>query len=191
MFYKRAASLILCGASALSVAVFAQSSGQTSSSTSAKDKMFVKTAAEGGLAEVQLGQLAAQKASSPDVKSFGQKMVTDHTALNDSMKPIAERMGVTVPTTLSAKDQALYDRLNGMSGAAFDRAYVRAMVADHHKDLKEFTEEMNTTKDPDLKAAVTHGHDVIKEHTDMADQLSKSNGGMAGMNHGGSQSPSQ
>ena len=196
MFRKSAMTLVVCGASALSVAVFAQDASQTDSgmkgsgmsksSSMAKDKIFVKTAAAGGLAEVKLGQLAADKASGADVKAFGQKMVDDHTKLNNDMKPIADRMGIMAPSTLDAKDQALYDKLNGMSGMAFDHAYLRAMVMDHHKDLKEFTAEMNSTKDPELKTAVTQGRDVIQQHTTMVEQLAKSSGSMMGMKHSGS-----
>ena len=100
-----------------SVAVLAQT-------PSASDKMFLHKASEGGYAEVQLGQLAAQKASSDDVKKFGQKMVDDHTALNDQMKPFAEAAGLQPPTKLSSKDQAEYDKLNGLSGDAFDKEYL-------------------------------------------------------------------
>ncbi len=201
MAFKGIMTLVLCGASAFSVAGYAQdaqtncraegskSSGMKGSAS--KDKMFLKKASEGGMAEVKLGELASQKASSPDVKSFGQKMVDDHTAINNQMKPIAERMGVTPPTSLSAKDEALYDRLNGMSGTDFDKAYVKAMVADHHEDLKEFTAEMTSTRDTELKAAVTQGRDVIRQHTTMADGLAKSHGAMRGMKHNAACNPAQ
>lgn len=196
MFRKSAMILFVCGASALSVAVFAQeatqteagmkSSGMSKSSSMSKDKMFVKTATAGGMAMVKLGQLAADKASSPDVKAFGQKMVDDHTKFNNEMKPIADRMGVMAPTILDVKDQALYDKLNGMSGTAFDKAYLKAMVMDHHKDGRAFTAEKNSTKDPELKTTVTQGLDVIQQHTTMVEQLARSSGAMTGMKHSGS-----
>ena len=154
------------------------------------DKQFVQKAAEGGMFEVKMGQLAADKATSPDVKEFGQKMVTDHTALNDEMKPIAEKMGVTPSDQLEAKDQAMYDKLSALSGQDFDKEYLRMMVMDHRNDVREFRHEAQTTKDPQLKAAVMKGEKVITEHLHMVTSLAKKHGaGMGGMN-GGMMQPS-
>jgi len=150
--------------------------GTSDASQSMKDKMFLRKAAEGGLAEVQLGQLAAQKASSQDVKDFGQKMVSDHTQLNTEMAPIAQSMGVKVPTKLSKEDQAEYDKLSAMSGDDFDKEYLSFMVKDHHKDLREFRTEAQTASDASLKAAVDKGAKVIYEHTQMVDKLAKDKG---------------
>lgn len=145
-------------------------------SGAAHDKMFVKTAAEGGLTEVKLGELASQKSSSDDVKQFGEKMVKDHTQLNDDMKPIAQSMGVTPPTQLNKQHQKMYDKLSGMSGDQFDKAYLSAMVKDHHNDLREFKAEASSTKNADLKAAVEKGTAVIQEHTTMVEKLAQSKG---------------
>jgi putative membrane protein len=141
-----------------------------------KDKMFLRKAAEGGMAEVQLGQLAADKADSTDVKAFGQKMVTDHTALNLQMKPIAQAMGVNPPKKLSKDDQAELEKLGSLSGADFDTEYLAYMVKDHHKDLRDFREESETATDPALKDAVTKGAQVIREHTMMVEKLAKDKG---------------
>ncbi len=138
-----------------------------------KDKMFVHKAAEGGLDEVQLGQLATQKSNNPDVKAFGQKMVDDHTMLNNNMKPIADKLGVMVPDHLNKKDQATYDQLSALSGDAFDKAYVTDMVEDHRKDLREFKHESMTAADPQLKDATTSGSEVIAGHLKMANDLAK------------------
>src|ERR1700722_11878776 len=74
-----------------------------------QDKMFLRKAAEGGIAEVKLGQLAVEKASSDDVKAFGQKMVEDHTKINSDIARVADSMGVMLPKTMSKDDQAEYD----------------------------------------------------------------------------------
>ena len=150
--------------------------GGNSDMQSAKDKMFLRKAAQGGMAEIQLGQLASQKGGSEDVKSFGQKMVTDHTTLNESMKPIAESMGVMLPKKISKDDQAEYDKLNGMSGDDFDKEYLTYMVKDHHTDLREFRAEDATVQDSTLKAAVEKGQKVIREHTMMVDKLAQAKG---------------
>lgn len=141
-----------------------------------KDKMFLRKAAQGGLAEVKLGQLAAQKGSSEDVKSFGRKMVDDHTKLNNDMAPIADSMGVRLPKDLSKDDQAEYDKLNGLAGNDFDVEYLTFMVKDHHKDLHEFRQEAASTTDPTLQAAVVNASKVIHEHTVMVDKLARDKG---------------
>jgi putative membrane protein len=150
--------------------------GPATDDQTVKDKMFLHDAAEGGLAEVQLGQLAADKAASPDVKAFGQKMVTDHTALNNDLKPIAESMGVMLPRKVKKDDQAEYDKLSALSGDDFDKEYLTFMVKDHHADLRAFRQESVVTHDPTLKAAVDKGFSVILEHTRMVDKLATDKG---------------
>jgi putative membrane protein len=141
-----------------------------------KDKIFLRKAAQGGMAEVKLGQLAAQKGSSDDVKAFGQKMVDDHTRLNNDMAPIADSMGVRLPTNLNKEDQAEYDKLNGLSGNDFDMEYLSFMVKDHHKDLHEFRQEAASTTDLTLQAAVNNATKVIHEHSVMVDKLARDKG---------------
>ena len=142
-----------------------------SSSVAAADKMFMKKAAEGGMAEVQLGQLAAEKASSNDVKQFGQQMVDDHGKANDQLKSIAEQKGVTLPTDLNAKDKAEKNRLAKLSGEQFDRAYMRHMVADHVKDVSEFKKESTSAKDNDVKNFASQTLTVIEGHLDKAKSI--------------------
>lgn len=150
-----------------------------------QDKKFIHDAAEGGLAEIQFGQLASQKGSSDDVKQFGQRMVTDHTQLNEQMKPFAASKGVSLPKKPGKKEQAEYAKLNALSGDAFDKEYVSMMVTDHQKDLKEFTTEANSTADPQLKEAVQKGADVVQQHLTAIQEIAKSKGVQTGMNSGG------
>jgi putative membrane protein len=128
------------------------------------DAKFAMDAAQGGMAEVQLGQLAAQKASNPDVKAFGQQMVDDHTKANDQLKSAAAQENMTLPTTLDAKDQKLMTKLQGLSGADFDRTYVRAMVKDHQEDVKEFQKEADKGKDPQIKNFASQTLPVLQQH---------------------------
>lgn len=146
---------------------------ETATNPSGADQKFTRTAMEGGLAEVQLGQLATQKAGADDVKQFGQKMVDDHSKLNDQMKQLAPSLGVNPPTQLSAKDQALQSKLQGLSGDQFDKAYIQAMVSDHKKDLHEFKKEAGTTQNSQLKDAAQQGATVIQSHLEMVQQLAK------------------
>jgi putative membrane protein len=149
-----------------------------------KDKMFLRKAAEGGMAEVKFGQLAVQKASSDDVKAFGQKMVDDHTMLANEMAPIADSMGVRVPKTINKEDQAEYDKLNGLSGSEFDTEYLTQMVKAHRKDLREFRVEAANAQDQTLRDAVEKGEKIIHEHLTMVDKLARDKG-IAMPPHGG------
>jgi putative membrane protein len=96
--------------------------------------------------------------------------------LNDSMKPIADNMGVALPKKMNKKDQDEYDKLNALSGADFDKAYLTAMVMDHRKDMHEFRMEEMQASDPALKDAVIKGETVIGEHMRMVNGLAKANG---------------
>lgn len=146
---------------------------QNTTSASSSDKKFVHSALEGGNAEVKLGQLAAQKGNSEDVKQFGQKMVDDHTKLGDQMKQIAQQQGIKVPDGIPAKDKALQGKLNSLSGADFDKAYIKAMVQDHQKDLSEFKKEASSGNDTSIKGAASQGAQVISEHLQMAEQIAQ------------------
>lgn len=146
-----------------------------SGSKAQMDKAFVKKAMQGGMAEVQLGQLAADKGSSDDVKQFGQKMVDDHSKLNDQMKQVAEQMNVTPPTSLSAKDKATMTKLQALNGDAFDKAYIKDMIKDHKKDESEFKHEAQSASNPALKEAATQGAQVIGEHLQMIQQIAQKN----------------
>ena len=141
----------------------AAESGENAS-LDATDRTFVKKAAEGGLAEVEIGQLATQKASSDEVKKFGQRMVDDHTKANDQLKQVASTLGVTLPDKLSAKDEATKDRLSKLSGAQFDRAYMKDMVRDHTKDVTEFRQESKAAKNPEVKNFASQTLPTLEDH---------------------------
>ena len=135
-----------------------------------RDRLFLRKAAQGGAAEVMLGQLALQKTSNEAVKKFAQRMVDDHTAITQSLKPFADELGVLTPKPAKT-DQQEYDRLAALTGADFDREYLADMVRDHHKDLQDFTIEADSATDPDLKEAVAKDQIMIARHTRMADRL--------------------
>jgi putative membrane protein len=141
-----------------------------------RDKMFLRNAAEGGLVEVKLGQLAAQKGSSEEVKTFGQKMVDDHTAINADIASVADSLGVRLPKTLSKEDQAEYDKLNDLSGSAFDTEYLTVMVKAHHADLRAFRMALDTSQDTPLQDVATKALKVIRQHTIMVDKLARDKG---------------
>ena len=100
-------------------------------SVSTADTDFILAAAQGGMTEVKLGELAAQKGTRDDVKGFGQMMVKDHTAINDDLKALAAQKGVTLPDSLDAKHQGMEDRMAALTGSEFDDAYIAAMIKAH------------------------------------------------------------
>lgn len=150
----------------------AQDTGNQHLDTGAKkmvksaDASFAMKAAQGGVAEVKLGQLAAEKGGSPDIKAFGQQMVDDHTKANDDLKTTAEKEGMTLPSDMNVKQQAMYDKLSKLSGPAFDRAFAKDMVADHEQDVKEFQKEANSGKDEQIKQFASRTLPVIQGHLD-------------------------
>ncbi len=137
------------------------------------DVAFAIKAAQGGMAEVQLGKLAAEKAESPDVKSFGQLMVDDHSKANDQLKEVAEKENMTLPTTIDAKDQALYSKLQTMSGADFDKYYMKHMVQDHEKDVKEFKKEAGNGNNQQIKTFAANTLPVLEGHLSRAKGIEK------------------
>lgn len=142
--------------------------GAAESKLSEQDRRFIEKAAEGGLAEVQLGKLAQQKGQSEAVKEFGRRMVEDHGKANQELKQIAAQKGVNVPQQLAPEAQRELDRLSRLSGAEFDRAYLDSMVKDHDKDLTEFKREAEQSNDPELKKFASRTASVVETHDDLA-----------------------
>jgi putative membrane protein len=132
------------------------------------DAGFVTKAAQGGMAEVNLGTMAAQKAASADVKTFGNTMVTDHSKANDELKQLAASKGVTLPADVGKENQDVADKLGKLTGAAFDKAYMKDMVEDHEKDVKDFEKASKSAKDPDLKAWAAKTLPTLQGHLKMA-----------------------
>jgi putative membrane protein len=116
------------------------------------DQAFADKAVTGGMAEVQLGELAQTQAQGDEVRRFGQRMVADHTLGVAQLMAMAKRKGLTLPKDLTSEQQATYDRLAQLSGAQFDEAYMKDMQEDHDEDVVEFKREAENGLDPDLKA---------------------------------------
>ena len=131
--------------------------------TAHQDKEFVT--------EAGIGSLALANSQNPEVRHFAQQMIKDHSMLIDKMKPFAEKMGVPPPAKLSRSEQDEYDRLAKKKGPEFDKDYITTMVADHHHDLMAFTKERDTTANPDLKATVAQGREVVFQHNTMIDGM--------------------
>ena len=138
------------------------------SALSSADKKFIEKAAQGGVAEVQMGKLAAQKAQSAEVKQFGERMAKDHTAANDKLMKVASQKGVTPASDMDSSSKREYEKLQKLAGPQFDQKYMKTMVSDHEKDVKEFQSEAKSAKDPELKSFVESTLPTLEEHLKLA-----------------------
>jgi len=136
-----------------------------------KDHNFMMKAAQGGMAEVELGRLAQQNGQSPEVKAFGERMVRDHTKANDQLKQVASQEGVALPTTLDAKDQATLQRLQDLHGSAFDKAYMHDMVNDHRQDIAEFKHEASAGNNQTVKGWASKTLPTLESHLREAEKV--------------------
>lgn len=138
----------------------------------ATDQKFMMDAARGGMMEVQLGQTAQQKASSAAVKELGKKMEQDHTQAGNDLTVLAKAKNVSLPADVGS-EKAMLDKMSNLSGAAFDKAYIKSMVRDHKKDVKEFEREAADGMDSDVKAFAAKMLPAWREHLRMAEDLGR------------------
>ncbi len=160
----------------LYIATLALALTGTAMAQSHSDKEFMEKASQGNVTEVEMGKLALQKSQNADVRAFAKKMIHDHTMLGKKMAPLMAEAGLKPSVSMNSEHQELYNKLNGLSGTEFDKQYAEAMDKDHHEDLKDFQEEVNSTQVPRIKKTVAAGEKVIAEHTHMADELAQKMG---------------
>jgi putative membrane protein len=132
------------------------------------DRQFITQAAQGGMAEVELGKLAQQKASSGDVKQFGQMMVEHHSKGNSELEAIASKLGAAPPKTLDQKHQEVVKKFEKLSGADFDREYARQMVQDHERTIALFEKQAKRGDNEELKQFASKQLPLLQEHLKMA-----------------------
>lgn len=148
-----------------------QSNNQNTSPLSASDKAFVRNAAQGGMDEVELGNLALQKATNPDVKSFAQRMVHDHSQINKELNQVAEREGISVSKKLSPKNATVKARLEQLNGEAFDKAYMQDQVQDHKKDIAAFQHESQDGENSSVKQFAAQTLPTLQSHLQEAESM--------------------
>jgi putative membrane protein len=142
-------------------------------STDEESSSFLVKAADGGMSEVQLGQLAQEKGTSARVKSFGAMMVHDHSAANDQVKALASQRNVTLPSVPGDKNQSTFNDLSKKTGKDFDKAYIDAMVKDHKEDIDEFQSASKNVKDNEVKSFVDNTLPKLNMHLDSAQAIQK------------------
>jgi putative membrane protein len=156
----------------------------SSKTKGSSDQAFVQEAGVGGLAEVEMGRLAVQKAKDDRVRQFGQKMIDDHSKANDQLKQAASQEGLSVPSAVDEKHKATMARLEKLSGAQFDSAYAKEMVKDHKEDVKLFEKE-STAGSSAVQKFAAETLPTLKNHLQMAEALGSggSSTGSAGSDH--------
>lgn len=149
----------------------AEHSGAPASSISEEESKFAVEAASGGMTEVQLGELAQQKASNQKVKDFGAMMVRDHSKLNDELKQLAATKNITLPPAPGEDHMDQIKKLSEKSGKEFDKDYMKLMVDDHKDDIDNFEKCSKDAKDPDLQAFASKALPTLREHHEAAKKI--------------------
>jgi putative membrane protein len=135
------------------------------------DRVFVQAAVIGGMVEVEFGKLAEQKGQSDAVKDFARRMVGDHSDANDRLISLAKEDGIAVPDELDQDHKAMHERLERMSGAEFDRAYVDGQVADHQKTAQLLEHEIGSGQDVEFKSLASEILPVVLGHLEVAQDI--------------------
>jgi putative membrane protein len=130
---------------------------------------FIKDTAEGNMAELNIAQVATQKAQDPAVKDYAQKLVTDHSKMGDQVKEIAQKEGITLSSEVDSKHQKMIDHLSGLSGAEFDKAFAMHMVKDHKKDIDMF-KKAAASDDSQISEFAKNTLPTLQEHLRTAQQ---------------------
>ena len=147
--------------------------------SSAKADNFWSKAAESGMAEVALGNIALQRAQSEAVRAFARQMVDDHTTANNELMTLAQGRSIVLPTTMGRSQQAAMDNLTRASDADFDRKYMMQMVKDHRQAVSLFEKTSTSSTDADAKAFAAKYLPTIRQHLQMATSLSATVGNSA------------
>jgi len=162
---------LYCFALGMAFVALARGEDKPARAADTSDQQFVLTASASGLAEVNLGNLAAKRASDPAVKEFGQHMVKDHTKANKELLKVANKKGYKVAGKMDAEHQKLFGKLSKARGSEFDTAYMDGQVKDHEEAVSLFEKESKGGKDEDLKALAKKTLPTLREHLKMAKEV--------------------
>jgi putative membrane protein len=135
------------------------------------DRKFAANAAMAGLAEIELANLAKQKAKTESVRQYAEHLLSDHQQANEKLKAIAAAKNLSLPGDISADHKAARDKLATLDGPEFEKAYIETMVKDHRKVIGNFQAEAKRTKDPELKAFAVETEPKLREHLEHAQRL--------------------
>lgn len=141
-----------------------QDSAAGASTANWNKETFIKEVAQNGVAEVNMAQIGTTKAQDPGLKEVAQRLVTDHSKLNDQIKELASKKGITLSTEINQKHQKMIDHLSGLSGAEFDKAFAMHMVQGHKKSIAKFKQAAAQTEDTDVQELAKNTLPTLQEH---------------------------
>jgi putative membrane protein len=148
----------------------ASTSTDKTSNLASTDKHFIKKVADASMGEVEMGRLGADKAASSEVKQFAQKMVDDHTKANGELTTLASSKSVDISMD-TTKHQKMSNKLGDKAGVDFDKAFMKQMVADHKKVVRDFEHEAKSGKDAEVKAWAEKMLPAMREHLSQAQSI--------------------
>ncbi len=140
---------------------------------STEDAKFILSAAQGGMTEVKLGELAVGIGARDDVKALGRRMAKDHEAINSDLKALANQKGVSLPDAMDEKHLEIVERMAGLDASKFDQAYITHMIKAHKKDAKAFNSERSSTSDADIKLFLEKVIPIVEGHLKQARALQR------------------
>ncbi len=140
------------------------------------DREFLSDAARGSALEVQLGNFAAQKAASEEVKRFGQQLAADHSRGGQTIRQMASNLKFTLPQELTPEQRNLVSRLENLSGKNFDREYIKAMVTDHMNDISEYERAAAQATIPEIKQFASQALPMLRDHLKLAREIAAKQG---------------
>jgi putative membrane protein len=138
------------------------------------DESFYKKAAEAGMGEVELGNLAQQKTPDPQLKDFAAMMVKDHSAANDKLKALAASKNISLPSGAGMKNAAEKAKLDVLKGDTFDKSYIKSQVKAHKETIDLLNKEIASGQDPDAKAFAQSVLPTVRSHLKAIDSIAAS-----------------
>lgn len=135
------------------------------------DGEFMDRTSQGGMTEAQLGSAAIIKSQNPEIKAFAQKMISDHSETNRQIRDLAKQKVVSLSQTMSVEQTLTLGNISKLSGAAFDKEYVKMMVDDHEKTVADFQKTYDSTTDVDLKKFIEETLPKLKMHLQMIKEI--------------------
>lgn len=158
-------------ATAAPTATLSESATTTTATAPVDSSQFLMDAYRDGLSEIQLSRLALQKTMNSDVRNFAQRMIDDHTRVNADIMQLAQSKNISLPTDLSAEQKTEADRLAGLSGEAFDRAYMASNVATHEKDVAAARLQARQGSDADVRMLAVATLPILELHLALAEEI--------------------
>ena len=135
-------------------------------------RKFLATAMQDGIAEIAVCRLALDKSANPAVRSFAERMIKDHSNIDDAISRLAQSKNIKLPDDASLKQKATYELLKARSGSSFDETFMKHNVSDHEQDIQDFTDEAGGASDLDVKSFASTTLKTLQEHLELARQVS-------------------